>query len=597
MNKTHQIEQYSDRIARLYPELVHDHVGPNRVLSRTVTFMVTNACSLRCKYCVTGDTLIRMSDFSLKPIKDIEVGDSVLGFDEYSEPFAHTKINPALVEQTFHRTDKVLDLFLENGMKLTVTENHPILTRRNSYDSHKNDFTKAGNLKVGSSVYVLPLCEYTDIPEDIEVTSKVVRVVRRDEEVDVYNIGTTSHTYIANGVCVHNCYETHKGNDYMDFDTAKKFVDLLLSGEKGFKDYVDPSYSPAIVLEFIGGEPLLAIDLIDQIVDYFKLKTAEMQHPWATKYMISMCSNGVAYFDPHVQRFLEKNKGHMSFSITIDGNKELHDSCRVFPDGVTGSYDLAVAAAQDWMSRGYYMGSKITIAPGNLPYVYDAILHMVSLGYDEINANCVYEKGWTSEHAQEFYRQLKKIADYWNDNNLVDSHYLSLFGENFFKPKKEDDLENWCGGYSSMLAVDWRGNLYPCIRYVDTALGNRRDPIIIGTVDEGLMQTECTQNCVDCMKQVTRRTKSTDECFYCPIAEGCSDCAAYNYEVFGTVNSRATFICEMHKARALANCYFWNTYYRKHEINRRMKLYVPKDWALNIISEDEYNMLVALGEE
>jgi hypothetical protein len=39
----------------------------------------------------------------------------------------------------------------------------------------------------------------------------------------------------------------------------------------------------------------------------------------------------------------------------------------------------------------------------------------------------------------------------------------------------------------------------------------------------------------------------------------------------------------MHKARALANCYFWNKYFIKHEIPQRMKLYLPDEEALKII--------------
>lgn len=393
------------------------------------------------------------------------------------------------------------------------------------------------------------------------------------------------------------CYETHKGHDYMTFETAKKFIDLLLTGEKGFSDYVDPKYSQGIILEFIGGEPLLAIDLIDQIVDYFKITAIEMMHPWAKNFMISICSNGVAYFDPKVQKFLTKNQNRLSFSITIDGDKELHDSCRVFPDGVTGSYDIAVAAAQDWMSKGYYMGSKITIAPANLPYLKKAILHMVDLGYDDINANCVFEQVWKQEHAIEFYKQLKEIAQYWIDNNIVESHYLSLFESIFFTPKREDDLQTWCGGTGDMLAVDWRGYLYPCIRYVDTSLGDEREPIIIGNIEDGLAQKQCEKDCIKCMKAINRRTKMSDECFYCPIAQGCSECAAYNYQVTGNLDSHVMSICEMHKARALANLYFWNTYYRNHNMRKRMKCYVSKEWALNIISEDEYNMLLQLSEE
>jgi radical SAM peptide maturase (CXXX-repeat target family) len=390
------------------------------------------------------------------------------------------------------------------------------------------------------------------------------------------------------------CYQINKGVRRMKFEYAKELIDLLLSQDPKLNGYVTTKNSPAIVLDFIGGEPFLEIELIEKICDYFVDKAIEMHHPWATMYMISICSNGVLYFDEKVQQFLNKYRSKVSLSITIDGNKALHDSCRVFPDG-SPSYDLAVAAANDWMSRGYYMGSKITIAPGNLDYVYDAIIHMVELGYNDINANCVYEKGWTLEHATKFYHELKRIADYWIDNNLVETHYLALFAEDYFHPKDEDDLQNWCGGTGLMLAMDPDGYLYPCIRYMESSLGNERPPIRIGHVYEGIAQTECTKNCTDCLNKIDRRTQSTDECFYCPIAEGCSWCSGYNYQVHGTPDKRATYICCMHKARSLANVYFWNKWYQKEDSNKVFEMHCPKEWALEIIPEEEYDMLLGLS--
>ena len=200
------------------------------------------------------------------------------------------------------------------------------------------------------------------------------------------------------------CYQINKGTRRMSFEVAKKFVDLLFDEEKN-NGYINYKISPFIIIDFIGGEPLLEIELIDKIVDYFIEKAFQLEHPWATRYCISLCSNGVLYFDPKVQRFFNKHKNHISLNITIDGNKELHDSCRIFPDG-RPSYDLAVAAAKDWMDKGGYMGSKITIAPGNVQFLNEALLHMIELGYEEINANCVYEDGWTIEHAKELYNQM-----------------------------------------------------------------------------------------------------------------------------------------------------------------------------------------------
>ena len=135
-------------------------------------------------------------------------------------------------------------------------------------------------------------------------------------------------------------------------EDAKKLIDMLLTGDERLGEYIDANTSPGIIIEFIGGEPFLCVDLIDQICTYFYDKAIELMHPWATKFCISICSNGVLYFEPKVQKFLNKWRHNLSFSITIDGNKALHDACRVFPDG-TGSYDVAVAGARDWISRGY----------------------------------------------------------------------------------------------------------------------------------------------------------------------------------------------------------------------------------------------------
>ena len=104
------------------------------------------------------------------------------------------------------------------------------------------------------------------------------------------------------------------------------------------------------------------------------------------------------------------------------------------------------------------------------------------------------------------------------------------------------------------------------------------------------------QCCAHCLKCIDRRTQSTDECFDCPIAEGCAWCSAYNYQVFGTADRRATFICVMHRARALANAYYWNRLYRKQNLKKRFKIHVPEEWALEILGQTEWDMLRELEE-
>ena len=67
------------------------------------------------------------------------------------------------------------------------------------------------------------------------------------------------------------CYVTHKSkNKVMKLETAIKFIDYILEDTKFIK-------SEAVILDFIGGEPLLEASLIDQICDYFKTKTLDFR--------------------------------------------------------------------------------------------------------------------------------------------------------------------------------------------------------------------------------------------------------------------------------------------------------------------------------
>ena len=60
------------------------------------------------------------------------------------------------------------------------------------------------------------------------------------------------------------CYQGEKTPKVMTLEVAKKFIDVV------FREYKDKKM--AIILEFIGGEPLLQADLISDIVDYWDYK-------------------------------------------------------------------------------------------------------------------------------------------------------------------------------------------------------------------------------------------------------------------------------------------------------------------------------------
>jgi uncharacterized protein len=190
---------------------------------------------------------------------------------------------------------------------------------------------------------------------------------------DFDNIPVRNITFVVTEKCnlrCTYCYESHDAHENgrtMSKEAAKGIIDALFEKEK-LINYFDNETHPVAILDLIGGEPFLNVEVMDYIVDYFRAKAFELNHPWFWYHKISISSNGIGYFRPEVQAFLEKNKNNVSCGISIDGNKELHDACRLTPNG-KGSYDMAIAAWKDTIEKGYSSGTKFTLLKILLMYI------------------------------------------------------------------------------------------------------------------------------------------------------------------------------------------------------------------------------------
>lgn len=388
------------------------------------------------------------------------------------------------------------------------------------------------------------------------------------------------------------CYQHNKTNKIMTFETAKVIIDKLLTNNLG---EITTDNTFAILLDFIGGEPLMNISLIEQICSYYLTEAIKMEHPWLYHTRFSICSNGLLYDTPEVQQFFSIYEGFCGLAISLDGNKELHDSCRLDLQG-NGTYDRIISSVHNYKNKyGKVPETKMTLAPNNIHFTKIALLNLIKEGYTTIPFNCVFEPGWTVEHAKILYNELKEISDYLISNNLYNKINIRMLSEDHFKPIPEEENTNWCGGVDiNSISIDYKGDIFPCLRYMASSLNGKQKPLNVGNINTGLLITQEERDNFNLLSNITRRSQSTDKCFYCPIASGCSWCSGYNYEEFGTPNQRATHICIMHQAQALANVYYWNKLYKYLNLNQKFDMNIPKEWALEIIDEKEYNYLLSL---
>lgn len=383
------------------------------------------------------------------------------------------------------------------------------------------------------------------------------------ERTEPWQSGTSKNiTFIVTKDCqlaCKYCYLVGKNTkERMSWDVAKKAIDYILDKEDEFKE-------ESVVWDFIGGEPFLEIELIDKICDYIKTEMFKRNHHWFNSYRFSFSTNGINYHTKGVQDFIAKNRDHLSIGVTIDGTKEKHDLNRIWKgvDNERGSYEDVVKNIPLWLEQFPGAGTKVTISTEDLPYICDSVLHLYSLGIHEVNINCVFEDVWKEGDDELFENQLIQLADRIIDGELYRENTCSFFTEFIGKPQdKILQNQNWCGA-GMMLAVDAAGNFYPCTRFAQYSLRDKK-AWIIGNVNKGI-----DKNRIRGFLCLDRCTQSTVECMDCEVSSGCAWCQGENYDAAGTPTAyqRATAICKMHKARVRANNYYWNKLYRKLELD------------------------------
>ena len=352
------------------------------------------------------------------------------------------------------------------------------------------------------------------------------------------------------------CYLVGKNNkERMTWDVAKSAVDYILNHESDFQD-------EGVIWDFIGGEPFLEIDLIDKICDYIKSEMFIRNHHWFNDYIFSFTTNGLNYNSNKIQNYIAKNKDHLSITITIDGTERKHDLNRVYKGSGKGSYRDVLKNIPLWLEQFPTVGTKITISSADIPYIKESVMHVYELGIHEVHINCVFEDVFKEGDDILFEEQLEMLADEIIDKGYYKDYTCSFFDERIGKPL--DPIKrnnNWCGA-GRMLSVDAGGNFYPCTRFAQYSLRDKK-AWIIGDVKRGI-----DQNKLRPFLLLDRCTQSPQKCIDCEVASGCAWCQGENYDTaeIPTVYQRATAICKMHKAQVRVNNYYWNKLYRKLEM-------------------------------
>jgi uncharacterized protein len=316
----------------------------------------------------------------------------------------------------------------------------------------------------------------------------------------------------------------------------------IITAEVGKKaiDFVIKNSGPRknIEIDLFGGEPLMAFNIIKEIVDYGREQ--EKIHNKVIRF--TMTTNATLLND-EIMEYIDKQMGNIVLSI--DGRKSVNDKVRVRADG-SGSYDKILPKIKTMVekrdkSKQYYV--RGTFTRENTDFFED-VKHFADLGFKEVSVEPVvlpkeHELSLREEDLPAIFEQYDKLYDY-----LLEKHN-SNDGFKFYH--FNIDLQGGpcvykriagCGAGHEYLAITPDGDIYPCHQFVgneDFKMGNIFEESIDNTISETFKKAHIYNKpkCKDCWAR-----------FYCS-----GGCQANNFNFNGDVHVPYELGCKMQKKR------------------------------------------------
>ncbi|MCB2292314.1 thioether cross-link-forming SCIFF peptide maturase [Clostridium algoriphilum] len=323
--------------------------------------------------------------------------------------------------------------------------------------------------------------------------------------------------------------EYHGARKPMPVEVGKKAIDFVIKNSGPRKN---------IEVDLFGGEPLMAFDMIKEIVAYAKIQ--EKIYNKAIRF--TMTTNATLLND-EVMQYLDENMGNIVLSI--DGRKSVNDKVRVKVDG-SGSYDRILPKIKEMVdrrdkSKQYYV--RGTFTRENTDFFED-IKHMADLGFKEISIEPVvlpdnHELSLREEDLLVIFEQYDKLY-----TDMIQRH---KDGNEFKFYHFNIDLQGGpcvykriagCGAGHEYIAVTPDGDIYPCHQFV----GNT--DFLMGDIYNGITNTKMVQE----FKEAHIYNKPT--CTQCWAKFYCSGgCQANNFNFNGDMHIPYEIGCKMQKKR------------------------------------------------
>ena len=134
------------------------------------------------------------------------------------------------------------------------------------------------------------------------------------------------------------------------------------------------------------------------------------------------------------------------------------------------------------------------------------------------------------------------------------------------------------------------GSIYPCTRVAPSSLKDLSAPFKFQDGKDFQLHYEIWE------KLSQEKKINPIECEECHLRNWCPLCLGPSSEE-GDYHIRSKSRCTLNKVTELASSYFYNQYYKQHNLNQHYLIRLSKSECLKFISEKEYEKLKKMGED
>jgi uncharacterized protein len=313
------------------------------------------------------------------------------------------------------------------------------------------------------------------------------------------------------------CYAGDKIDRPMNLPTARQAIDFLA-------DQTDDG----CVVTFFGGEPLLAFELIREVVAYSRNK-------YGRRVQFRMSTNGTL-IRPHILDYFRENG--LYFVLSIDGDQRQHDTNRTFADH-RGSYRSISNHLDDILAFNPYTIAVSVVTPATVEYVSEGVRHLFDRGFRYVLQTLDYSAPWDSAHVRELKRQYTDLAKYYFDRMAAgEKIFYSPFDERIKthaqKPYGKGDL---CDLANSQIAIAPSGRIYPCVQFIGPDEGRYLDNVI-GDVSSGFDPARREWF-------ISENYRDKESCKDCALHGRCATfCGCVNWRATGSLDKVPPIVCE-----------------------------------------------------